>query len=184
MVVILAAGAVPLAQSSSWLDRALAKWNSGGSAIPAPPASAETRSALVRRCSSSVGTGSAADTLIAKAGWTPFLHTDRRITRDDVEVVGGMAAAGPGCEPTIFNLFVFVGGRFAGTLSPASMSTARDGAAGSVRLIGQDALTSEFGRYTDADSACCPSSIVRVTYRLNRAGSTPVLAAVDVKRVR
>ena len=124
------------------------------------------------------------DALVAKASWLPFLHVDRRIIRDDVEVVGGLAAAGPACEPTTFNLFVFVGGRFAGTLSPSAMSASRDGVAGSVRLTGQDAMTTEFGRYTAADSECCPSSVVRVSYRINRAGPAPLLEAVEARRVR
>jgi hypothetical protein len=180
--VLLAAALA--AQSSSWLDRPLAKWNSAGAAMPSAPALAETRSALARRCASLVATGGAVDALVTKGGWLPFLHVDRRITRDDVEVVGGMAAAGPGCEPTVFNLFVFVGGRFAGTLSPSSMSTSRDGVAGSVRITGQDAMTAEFARYTAADAECCPSSVVRVSYRINRAGPAAALEAVEARRVR
>ena len=124
------------------------------------------------------------DALVTSGGWLPFLHVDRRVTRDDVEVIGGMATAGPGCEPTAFNLFVFVGGRFAGTLSPSSMRTSRDGVAGSVRLTGQDAIVAEFARYTAADSECCPSSIVRVSYRVNRAGPAAVVEALDASRVR
>jgi len=172
------------AQAGSWLDRPLARWNSAGAAMPAPPASPDARPALARRCASLVAAGSAVDALVTRAGWVPFLHLDRRLTRDDVEVVGGMAAAGPACEPTVFNLFVFVGGRFAGTLSPSSMSTSRDGVAGSVRLMGPDALTTEFARYTATDSECCPSSVVRVSYRINRAGAAPVLEASEARRVR
>jgi hypothetical protein len=177
------ASATPSAQSS-WLDRPIAKWQSAGAAMPSPPATPEPKSALAARCASIVATGSPADALLEKAGWVPFLHVDRRHTRDDVEVVGGMAAATAACEPATFNLFVFVGGQFAGTLSPSSMYAARDGAAGSVRLTGQDALTTEFARYTAADAECCPSSIVRVTYRVNRQSSVPVLEALEARRVR
>jgi hypothetical protein len=183
LVPVLLAAALA-AQSGSWLDRPLTKWNAAGATMPAPPASQEARAPLARRCASLVASGSAVDALVTKAGWVPLLHLDRRISRDDVEVVGGMAAAGPACDPTVFNLFVFVGGRFAGTLSPASMSTSRDGAAGSVRLTGPDAMTTEFARYTAADSECCPSSVVRVSYRLNRAGAATVLEAVEARRVR
>jgi hypothetical protein len=183
LVPVLLAAALA-AQSGSWLDRPLTKWNAAGATMPAPPASQEARAPLARRCASLVASGSAVDALVTKAGWVPLLHLDRRISRDDVEVVGGMAAAGPACDPTVFNLFVFVGGRFAGTLSPASMCTSRDGAAGSVRLTGPDAMTTEFARYTAADSECCPSSVVRVSYRLNRAGAATVLEAVEARRVR
>jgi hypothetical protein len=152
--------------------------------MPMPPTASETRPALARRCATRVATGGAVDALLTKGGWLPFLHVDRRITRDDVEVVGGMAAAGPACEPTVFNLFVFVDGRFAGTLSPSSMSTSRDGAAGSVRLTGQDAMTAEFARYAATDSECCPSSVVRVSYRIQRDGPAAVIEAVEARRVR
>ncbi len=186
LALLVAAGltsATVLAQSSSWTDRP-EKWNAAGAAIAAPPSSEETPTALTRRCPSNGPAGSAANALIAQAGWTPFLHLDRTIAREDVEVVGGMAAANAFCEPTLFNLFVFVDGRFAGTLSPAPMSPARDGAAGAVRLAGPDAITAEFARYTPADTECCPSSVVRVTYRINRAGAAPVLQAVETRRVR
>ena len=67
-------------------------------------------------------TASAAAQAVRSAGWVPFLHFDRAIARDDIEVLGGMTAAtSPGCEPTMFNLFVFVGGTFAGTISPIVM---------------------------------------------------------------
>lgn len=192
LVATLAASA-PLAQSS-WLgapDDAPESgpysgpaWNRAGAAVPEPPASKEARDALARRCAPFVARGAAVDAVLEKAGWMPFLHLDRRFTRDDIEVAAGTAAAGQTCEPTAFNLFVFVGGRFAGTLSPVPMSPARDGAAGAIRLTGAGTITAEFARYRPTDAACCPSSVVRVTYRLNRAGATPVLEATDLRRVR
>jgi hypothetical protein len=187
LAILLVAGllnSTALAQSSAWVDRVTEKWNTAGAGIPAPPASQEARAALAKRCASFVVTEGAAAAVIAKAGWTPFLHLDKQITRDDLEVVGGMAAATPDCQPAVFNLFVFTGDRFAGTLSPSWMSLARDGVAGAVRLTGPDTITAEFARYTATDAECCPSSIVRVTYRINRSGATPVLEAVESRRVR
>jgi hypothetical protein len=183
-MALLVQAPAPSAQAASWLDQPMARWHSAPADVPAPPASSEATSAVARRCAATVATGSAADALVAKAGWVPFLHGDRRLTGDDVEVVGGMSAASPTCEPAAFNLFVFVGGQFAGTLSPSAMQTARDGVAGSVRLTGEDTLTSEFARYLPADAECCPSAIVRVTYRINRTSAVPSLEAVDAKRVR
>lgn len=178
------AAATAFAQSSAWVDRVTEKWNAAGAAVPAPPASPETRASLSRRCASFVATDGAAATAIARAGWTPFRHLDRQITRDDVEVVGGATAATPDCQPAVFNLFVFVGDRFAGTLSPSTMSLGRDGAAGAVRLAGPDTITAEFARYTPADTECCPSSVVRATYRIYRTGPAPVLEAVETRKVR
>jgi hypothetical protein len=181
--LLLATQTTSTAQSSSWLDRATVKWNTAGAALPGPPAMTEPRQALMKRCPSSVASGASADA-IEKAGWVPILHVDRRISREDVEVVGGMSSAGPACELTAFQLFAFAGGRFAGTLSPAIMRANRDGVAGAVRITGPDALTAEFARYLPGDAECCPSSIVRVTYRINRGGAGPVLDAVEVRAVR
>ena len=143
------------------------------------------REALVRRCGaagSKVSTAAAA--ALAKTGWVPFLHVDRQIARDEVEVVGGMSAAGPGCEPTTLHLFVFAGVNFAGTLSPSAMTPGRDGAAGAVRIVSPDGMTAEFARYTPADAECCPSSRVRVTYRIERSAGRPLLVATEARPIR
>jgi hypothetical protein len=178
------AGTTAVAQSSAWIDRVPEKWNTAGAGIAGPPASHEAPAALARRCAPFVVKEGAAAAALVRAGWTPFLHLDRQLTRDDVEVVGGMAAATPDCQPAVFNLFVFVGGRFAGTLSPSAMSAEKDGAAGPVRMAGMDTILAEFSRYKPTDSVCCPSSVARVTYRINRSGTVPVVEAAETRRVR
>jgi hypothetical protein len=114
----------------------------------------------------------------------PFLHLDREIARNDIEVIGGMTEATPGCEATSFNLFVFAGGRFAGVVSTAAMTPARDGVAGAVRITGADTITVEFARYKTDDPACCPSSRERVSYRIDTAGSGPALVTTDTRQLR
>ena len=104
------------------------------------------------------------DRRLRRARWVPFLHLDQAIARNGIEVVGGMTAATPGCEPTAFNLFVFAGGRIRGHLITATMTPSRDGAAGAVRITGVDTMTVEFARYMPGDAECCPSS--RVTSEL------------------
>ena len=64
---------------------------------------------------------------IAAAGWMPFNYFGQPITQDNVEIVGGVTGADGMCRPTQFNVFVFVAGRFAGTLSPALMTSREDG---------------------------------------------------------
>ena len=188
-LLILVAAAILLpptvaAQSgTSWLDRPMTSWNQSATGLPSAQAGAESPNALERRCGSSSLTASPTADVVRKAGWTPFVHFDRAIARDDVEVIGGMtAAATPGCEPATFNLFVFVGGKFAGTISPIVMGQGRDGVVGAVRVTGPDALTAEFARYTTKDTECCPSSRVRVTYRIERA--QPTLVPIDVRTLR
>jgi hypothetical protein len=187
--------------SGSWLDRLastpsnggpvstksveVGRWNAPGSAIASPPTGPESRDSLLRRCGAGTAkASSAAAVALGKAGWIPFLHLDRQIARDAVEVLGGMAAASPGCEPTVFNLFVFVGNQFVGTLSPTSMMPNRDGVAGAVRLTGSDALTAEFARYAPNDPECCPSSRLRVGYRIDRAAGRPALVATEARQIR
>ena len=189
LILVVAATLLPSkvsAQSeTSWLDRPLAAWSHAPGAAPPARAGTESQSTLERRCGSSSLSASAAAEAVRNAGWVPFLQFDRAIAREDIEILGGMtAAASPGCEPTVFNLFVFVGGTFAGTISPIAMRQGRDGVVGAVRVTGPDAVTAEFARYTTKDTECCPASRVRVTYRIERAGPQPTLVPLDIRTLR
>ena len=181
-VVLLTAVAALSAQTGAWLDQPMTAWNPPAGAVPASGIGASEQTALESRCGSA-GTAASSDALRRK-NWVTFRHLDQSFERGDVEVIGGMTGATPGCEPTLFNLFVFVGGRFAGTVSPTRMIQSRDGAAGAVRITGADVLTVEFARYTDGDPDCCPSSRVRVSYRIERTGAGPTLVATDTRQVR
>ena len=156
------------AQPGSWLDRPLERWNTPGMAVPPAPARASGLDAALRTCAAGGPVRSPAVAAVASAGWVPFLHQDRALVSDDVEIVAGLTALTAICEPDAFNLFVFVGGRFAGTLSPIPMHANRDGVAGAVRITGANAVTSEFSRYAPGDADCCPSGRIRVTYTLTR----------------
>ena len=83
----------------------------------------------------------------------------------------------------MFNLLVFVGGTFAGTISPIVMGQGRDGVVGAVRVTAADALTAEFARY-DERHRVLPSSRVRVTYRIERAGHTDARSRLDLRTLR
>ena len=64
------------------------------------------------------------------------------------------------------------------------MKPSRDGAAGAVRITGDDTMTVEFARYMPGDAECCPSSRVRVSYRIEKTGAGPTLVATDTRQVR
>ena len=81
------------------------------------------------------------------------------------------------------NLFVFVGGTFAGVLSPATMTSRLDASSGVVRLPLPN-ITAEFARYTATDPLCCPSSRVTVRYRIDRTAAGPVVLPVEIKTTR
>jgi LppP/LprE lipoprotein len=94
-----------------------------------------------------------------------------------------MRAADEACLPAVYHLFVFVGGRFAGTLSPVPMSSRLDGSAGAVRLS-PPLISAEFARYAGDDPPCCPSSRVTVRYRVDRLPAGPVVVPIEVRTTR
>jgi hypothetical protein len=125
----------------------------------------------------------AAERAVASAGWIPFLYYDQRLAREDVEIVAGMRGADGMCRPDVYNLFVFVGGRFAGVLSPTAMTSRVDGASAAVRLPLPN-ITAEFTRYSENDPLCCPSAHVTVRYRIDRMGNAPFLVPVEIRTTR
>ena len=152
--------------------------------IPASPLTADVYLALEKRCGTPKAASPESITALRRARWLPYLHLDQAIARDGLEVVGGMTAATPGCEPERFNLFVFVNGSFAGTVSPAAMTPSRDRAAGAVRVTGADTISVEFASYLPGDPECCPSSRERVSYRLDKTSAGPTLVATGTRQVR
>jgi hypothetical protein len=152
--------------------------------IPASPLDAGAHAALEKRCGTPKAASPESVSALKRARWVPFLHLDQPIARNGIEIVGGMTAASPGCEPESFNLFVFVDGAFAGTLSRTAMTPSRDSVAGAVRITGADTLTVEFARFMPGDAACCPSSRERVSYRIEKTGAGATLVATDTRQLR
>ena len=185
MGTVLLTMSVASGQSSgtSWLDRTLTAWNNAGAAVPKAPAAEESKASLVSRCRLTPPRSTAAERAVDAAGWIPFWNFDQQLVREDVEIVGGMSAADGMCRPSDYNLFVFVGGKFAGVLSPTSMTSRLDGSSGAVRLALPN-ITAEFARYTTTDPLCCPSSRVTVRYRIDRTAAGPVVVPIDIRTTR
>jgi hypothetical protein len=185
-VLSIVGAASAQAPPASWLDGPLTNWNKAGERVPtapAAPAGSESRSAIVSRCKLTPPQSTAAEHGVDAAGWIPFWNFDQQLLRDDVEIVGGMGGADGMCRPTGYNLFVFVGGRFAGTLSPAPMGSRLDSSSGAVRLPLPN-ITADFARFTSTDPLCCPSAHVRVTYRIDRTAAGPVIVPTEIKTTR
>jgi hypothetical protein len=170
-------------RATSWLDRPLTAWNTAGSPVPKAPAADETKESIITRCQLTPPRSTAAERAVDAAGWIPFWNFDQQLVREDVEIVGGMSAADGMCRPAAYNVFVFVGGRFAGVLSPTSMTSRLDGSSGTVRLPMPN-ITAEFARYTTTDPLCCPSSRVTVRYRIDGPAAGPVVAPVEIRTTR
>jgi hypothetical protein len=164
---------------AAWLDRPLSGWNKPGLAVSKAPRFDESRDETLKRCKLTLLRTTAGERQLAEAGWTPFHNFDQQLLRDGIEIVGGMTGADGMCRPTGYNLFVFVDGRFAGSLSPVLMTSRLDGASGAVRIVAADAITSDFARYTSADPLCCPSSHVSVRYTVDRSGAQPVVVPTE-----
>jgi hypothetical protein len=191
--IALACAALPLVCSAgaaqtppaSWLDRPLANWNKANEQVPGAPVvqGGESRDVIISRCKLTPPTSTAAERAVDAAGWIPFWNFDQQLVRDDVEIVGGMRGADGMCRPTTYNLFVFVGGRFAGVLSPTAMASRVDSSSGAVRLALPN-ITADFARYTSTDALCCPSAHVRVTYRVERTATGTLVVPAEIRTTR
>jgi hypothetical protein len=170
---------------ASWLDRPLSNWNAQGRAVERSATSAEEIADTAKRCAMPIRPATPAERVLGESGWLPFHMFDKAIAERDIEIVGGLSDADGMCRPTGFNVFVFVGGTFAGTLSPVTMDSRSDGTvAGGIRLSADDAIAAEFARYTDKDALCCPSARVRFRYTIDRSGTTPVVFPVSEHPIR
>ena len=169
--------------SATWLDRPLSGWNKAGGQVPPAPSASETTASVISRCRLTPPFSTVAEQAIRAAGWIPFWNVDQQLVREDIEIVGGMRQADSMCRPATYNLFAFVGGQFAGILSPVPMTSGGDGASGAVRTP-LPAITAEFARYTNADALCCPSARVVVRYRIDRTTEGPVVVPEDIRITR
>jgi LppP/LprE lipoprotein len=166
-------------RGGGWLDRPLAPWNQAGAPIPRPPEATPHQAESRERCRAVIRSPvSAADGVLTAAGW--WLSGPAR-TLGDTSVVAASADWDGMCRPWSFQVFVFVGDRFAGTLSPALMDARTDGAWQAVRVESRFRLTADFLRYTAADPLCCPSRSSEVAYRIDPAAGGPVVVPTTVE---
>jgi hypothetical protein len=172
------------ADGTGWLDRPLTNWNRPGAAVPRArqgPAAAE----VLRRCPpAGAQPSSAAARQLSAAGWLPFLPLDREIVHDDIEILGAMSDADGMCRPMGYQLFVFVGGAFAGTLSPQPMDSRADQSSGPLRILEDDVVQADFSRFTSSDALCCPSAHVAVRYKIDRHQTPPLVVPTGLRRPR
>jgi hypothetical protein len=81
------------------------------------------------------------------------------------------------CRPRQYQDFVFIGGAFAGTLSPQPMDSREDGSLTRVSLQSRSRLTADFQRYGENDPLCCPSRTTTVVFEI--ASDGPVVQPVS-----
>lgn len=158
------------AQSGAWLDQPLVSWNQPGMAIPQAPPPIE----LVNpQCLSQARfIENNEDQALVNAGWNLF-NSYRggwgAVVIDATTGYDGM------CRPLGYQTFVFVGGVFAGTISPEPMDSRTTGA-GTLTSFVNDSLSANFVRYAPTDPLCCPSlGSVDVQYKIQQTPDGPVL---------
>ena len=166
----------------TWLDAPVTKqWNRPGRVVPRAPRGA----GLDPHCKAdykSVGASVGNDERsVAKAGW---ILTVPRIAHNDIAVVQGQASNDGMCRPLEYQEFVFVDGKFAGTLSPVLMHSRMDGAAGNIRVPGDGRIVADFLRYGERDPLCCASRTTMVEYEIVAVDGKVLVAVKAIKTHR
>lgn len=169
------------ALDGSWLDRPLASWNAAGGSIPPAPRIDADPPDTPRCAGLTRPATSAEDRALAAAGWRLIGPAQ---VFEDLVVMRAAAAVDGMCRPLGYQGFVFVEGRFAGTLSPLAMHARTDGAERLTIVASRRQLLVEFSRYRPADPLCCPSAIAVVTFEIDRQLVGPVAVPRRVTTTR
>ena len=171
----LAFAPASVSADGSWLDAPLQPWNKPGMAVPAAPLPEVPDDP---RCAAQARPPETAqDQQVASAGWTLFAPYRGGW---GIYIVAGLVGYDGMCRPFTYQMFVFVDGAFAGTLSPEPMASRTDGAGSFEQFFdGSGRLNATFARYKDTDPLCCPSAQSQVQYCVDRTPSGPVLVPVS-----
>ena len=181
-LVLAAAPAAAQTSASRWLDAAtIANWNKPGMAIPRGPNSEYAED--IAECQNRGGEESpkSPPTLetrqVAAAGWLGAA-VDKRA--GGTVIVFARNGVDGMCRPMDYQYFVFVGGRFAGTLAPRPMHSRTDGSGWLEEKPGATHFTADFARYRDDDPLCCPARTSTVTYEVREGPGGPLVVPARV----
>lgn len=166
------------AAGGEWLDATpVARWNTQGAAIPKPP-TAEGEPLAAGRCASQTRPpDTPGDRALATAGWQ--LVGPLQVF-GEVSLATAAVAADGMCRPLGLQAFVFVRGRFAGTLSPHPMNSRTDGVVTDLRLLSRDRIMVSYARYAGEDALCCPSRTSTAAFGITRSPGGSVLTLESV----
>lgn len=167
LVVMVTAGPGGAASAAdAWLDAAEpGPWNVPGAELPLPtPPDGPIDPRFSARARAAEGME---ESNLVDLGWQLFGASQSGWGVRIVQATSFYDGMG---RPWQYQVFVFVDGRFAGTLSPNAMNSRTDGALDQVMLTGESAVHAKFRRYAPSDPLCCPSSSATVDYRIERTG--------------
>lgn len=159
----------------SWLDRPLVNWNRRMAALPAPVRDAQYP--MTARCREQARpAASAGERALVRRGWTLIGAVQSFGTTRLITATAGFDGM---CRPWGHQAFVYVEGRYAGTLAPVPMYSRLDGSMTIARLFSPKSIAAEFARYGESDARCCPSRTSTVSYTI-RADETPEVKPTNV----
>jgi heat shock protein HslJ len=177
---LVLSGLPSVAAPTSWLDQPPQPWNRQGEALPTAK-STEGWRLNAKQCAQVIrAPQSPTERALRQRGWYLF---GRAAKHNAVEIVLGTIGFDGMCRPMGYQAFVFMDGRYAGTLSPELMNARSDGSLmGDMKFTGDRTVEVKFARYRETDPLCCPSRMSRVTYQL-RNGKTPSVMVTRITTV-
>lgn len=178
------AGGQTAAQTAAtrWLDaKTVVNWNKPGMAIPRGPKSGyaeEIAECEKRGAEESAKSPPTPETRqVSAAGWLGAA-VDKRA--GDTVIVFARNGVDGMCRPMDYQYFVFVNGRFAGTLSPRPMQSRTDGSAWLEEKPQAQRFMADFARYRPDDPLCCPARTSSVTYEVREGPGGPLVVPARV----
>lgn len=176
VMVLLYAGPSAAAVEPSWLEAVQPpSWNAIDPGVPIAPAQELPIDPRVEARERQPETDE--DAVVLEAGWRLFGAYQAGWGVTVLQATSGYDGMG---RPWGYQAFVFVDDRFAGTLSPDPMKSRTDGALDNIVLLGRDAISASFRRYTERDPLCCPSGRSAVQYRIERPPEGPLVVPQSV----
>jgi hypothetical protein len=167
--------------SGKWLGQSQpANWNAAGTGVP--PANVPVNfGAAPGQCSDyAPAAPSAEEIAVVNAGWKLVRPV---LSGNGVTIVYGLLSYDGMCRPMQLQLFVFVQGTFAGTLSPLTMNSREDGMVSNVEIgPGGHSIQATYQRYSDTDPLCCPSLTSTVRFAVDAAIPLGVPATITTEQ--
>jgi hypothetical protein len=165
--------------AGTWLDSAPVEWSPPGASFPKAPQDVEKNISPEYCKTHERPIRLKEERVVAGAGWMVFASFQGK---DGLTVVGGALSQDGMCRPDPYQYFVFVRGKFAGTLSPRLMRARSDGSVNKVSFAARGRIVATFSRYTSVDPLCCPSRLSEVTYEIREeSGGRPFVILVSVR---
>jgi LppP/LprE lipoprotein len=180
-IAFLAVAIVTFAQdqpAGAWLDSTPVQWNTPGANFPKAPQDVPKNITPEYCKAHQRPVRLQEEHVVAGAGWMVFASSKGK---NGLTVVGGALSYDGMCRPDPYQYFVFVRGKFAGTLSPGLMRARSDGSVNKVSFAGRRKIVAAFSRYTAADPLCCPSKLSEATYEIRQESGKPVVIVVGVR---